>query len=166
MCHPRKASNAQHAVVAEPRGMPHCKRKNYADAADFSRAASRERAESARSCVDRNLLFVHRDLHHACAAEETVTAREPAARILLRGKTAMTAAAEHQGPSTWISTAAALPVQGQSVEFMLAARECPIIGVYSGDGFRSRWTHYASELVSRWRGAIGETAFDPEAARH
>jgi hypothetical protein len=90
----------------------------------------------------------------------------PAARILLRGKTAMTAAAEHQEPSTWISTAAALPVQGQSVEFMLAARECPIIGVYSGDGFRSRWTHYASELVSRWRGAIGETAFDPEAARH
>jgi hypothetical protein len=58
-----------------------------------------------------------------------------------------------QQQSTWISTASALPVRGQPVEFMLAARECPIIGVYSGDGFRSRWTHYASELVCRWRGA-------------
>jgi hypothetical protein len=59
---------------------------------------------------------------------------------------------QHQH-STWISTASALPMRGQPVEFMLAARECPITGVYSGDGFRSRWTHYAPELVCRWRGA-------------
>jgi hypothetical protein len=62
--------------------------------------------------------------------------------------------------ATWISTASALPARGQSVEFMLAARECPIVGVYSDDGFRSRWTRYAPELVCRWRGAertrIGE----------
>ena len=77
----------------------------------------------------------------------------------------MMAPAEHHDASTWISTTAALPVTGQPVEFMLAARECPIVGVYSGDGFRSRWTHYASELVCRWRGAV-LGAFDAEAARH
>jgi hypothetical protein len=55
--------------------------------------------------------------------------------------------------SSWISTASALPVDGQPVEFMLGARECPIVGVYSQDGFRSRWTHYAAELVYKWRGA-------------
>lgn len=53
----------------------------------------------------------------------------------------------------WISTAAQLPARGQPVEFMLAARECPIVGVYADGGFRSRWTHYAPELVCRWRGA-------------
>ena len=53
----------------------------------------------------------------------------------------------------WISTTAALPVNGQPVEFMLGARECPIFGVYADDGFRSRWTRYASDLVCKWRGA-------------
>jgi len=77
----------------------------------------------------------------------------------------MMAPAEHHDTSTWISTTAALPVTGQPVEFMLAERECPIVGVYSGDGFRSRWTHYASELVCRWRGAVLDV-FDAEAARH
>jgi hypothetical protein len=81
-------------------------------------------------------------------------------------QTTMSAAAEQYDASTWISTTAALPVRGQPVEFLLAARECPIVGVYSGDGFRSRWTHYASELVSRWRGAAAEPAFASEAARH
>ena len=66
----------------------------------------------------------------------------------------MTSLQQHD--TTWISTASALPVRGQPVEFMLAARECPIIGVYSGEGFRSRWTHYAPELVCRWRGAMAE----------
>lgn len=55
--------------------------------------------------------------------------------------------------SSWISTASALPADGQPVEFMLGARECPIVGVYSQDGFRSRWTRYASDLVCKWRGA-------------
>jgi len=67
----------------------------------------------------------------------------------------MASAAQH---TTWISTAAALPVRGQPVEFMLAERECPIVGIYCGDGFRSRWTHYAAELVDRWRGAVELTA--------
>lgn len=53
----------------------------------------------------------------------------------------------------WINTAAALPADGQPVEFMLGARECPIFGVYSHDGFRSRWTRYAPDLVCKWRGA-------------
>jgi hypothetical protein len=79
--------------------------------------------------------------------------------------TAATAIVYHDA-STWISTTAALPVMGQPVEFMLESRECPIVGVYSGDGFRSRWTHYAAELVCRWRGAAHEAAFDGEPARH
>jgi hypothetical protein len=66
----------------------------------------------------------------------------------------MTSSQQHD--TTWISTTSALPVRGQPVEFMLAARECPIIGIYSGEGFRSRWTHYAPELVCRWRGATTE----------
>ncbi len=57
----------------------------------------------------------------------------------------------------WISTDSALPVRGQPVEFMLAERECPIVGVYSEDGFRSRWTRYAPQLVRRWRGATEQT---------
>jgi hypothetical protein len=56
--------------------------------------------------------------------------------------------------TSWINTASALPIRGQPVEFMLAERECPIVGIYCGDGFRSRWTHYAAELVERWRGAV------------
>jgi hypothetical protein len=63
----------------------------------------------------------------------------------------MVSALPHE--STWISTVSALPARGQPVEFMLAERECPIVGVYADDGFRSRWTHYAPELVCRWRGA-------------
>lgn len=53
----------------------------------------------------------------------------------------------------WIQTAAALPADGQPVEFMLGARECPIFGIYSQDGFRSRWTRYAADVVCKWRGA-------------
>lgn len=75
----------------------------------------------------------------------------------------MIATAESHDTSQWISTAAALPAAGQPVEFMLAARECPIIGVYSGDGFRSRWTHYAASLVARWRGAVDD---ETRTARH
>jgi hypothetical protein len=78
----------------------------------------------------------------------------------------MTATADHHDASTWISTTAALPAAGQPVEFMLAERECPIVGVYAGDGFRSRWTHYAAELVCRWRGAIDGSSFGSETATH
>lgn len=60
-------------------------------------------------------------------------------------------ASEHD--TTWISTASALPVNGQPVEFMLDARECPITGTYAQGRFLSRWTRYAPELVSKWRGA-------------
>ena len=51
--------------------------------------------------------------------------------------------------SNWISTASAMPADGQSVEFMLGARDCPIFGVYSQDAFRSRWTRYAVDLVCK-----------------
>ena len=55
--------------------------------------------------------------------------------------------------TSWISTESALPADGQPVEFMLDTRECPIMGVYSQEGFRSRWTRYAADLVCKWRGA-------------
>ena len=64
--------------------------------------------------------------------------------------------------TSWISTESALPVDGQPVEFMLGARECPIVGVYSHDGFRSRWTRYAADLVCKWRGASDEAAIVAE----
>ena len=54
----------------------------------------------------------------------------------------------------WISTASALPIHGQPVEFVLDARECAITGTYAHGGFLSRWTRYAPELVCKWRGAI------------
>jgi DUF2075 family protein len=52
----------------------------------------------------------------------------------------------------WIETASALPVNGQPVQFLLHKRQSPISGMYSRDGFRSRWTSYATELVCKWRG--------------
>jgi hypothetical protein len=61
-------------------------------------------------------------------------------------------ASQHE--SNWICTSSALPIDGQPVEFMLDARECPITGTYLHGGFLSRWTRYAPELVCRWRGAI------------
>ncbi len=63
--------------------------------------------------------------------------------------------------TNWISTDTALPADGQSVEFMLGARECPIVGVYSQDGFRSRWTRYASDMVCKWRGAVVAAGIAP-----
>ena len=61
----------------------------------------------------------------------------------------------------WISTASALPVHGQPVEFVLDARECAIIGTYTHGGFLSRWTRYAPELVCKWRGAIEDAPRTP-----
>jgi len=54
----------------------------------------------------------------------------------------------------WIDTESALPAAGQRVQFVLHRQQAPIAGVYAADGFRSRWTHYASELVCKWRGLI------------
>ena len=64
----------------------------------------------------------------------------------------------------WISTESALPACGQPVEFMLAERECPIVGIYADDGFRSRWTRYAPQLVCRWRGAADHAPKASEAS--
>lgn len=65
---------------------------------------------------------------------------------------------QERSESSWIETATALPASGQSVEFMLAERDCPIVGTFGADGFRSRWTRYSLDVVSRWRGAIGDVA--------
>lgn len=53
--------------------------------------------------------------------------------------------------TNWITTAAALPGDGASVEFMLDERECAIRGTYALGRFESRWTHYAPTSVRQWR---------------
>ena len=57
---------------------------------------------------------------------------------------------------SWISTESALPADGQPVQFVLHRRSLPIAGTYSRDGFRSRWTHYAQEVVCKWRGLLDD----------
>lgn len=60
---------------------------------------------------------------------------------------------------SWISTESALPADGQPVQFVLYRRSLPIAGVFTHDGFRSRWTRYAREVVCKWRGLLdGEIA--------
>ena len=61
---------------------------------------------------------------------------------------------KHSVDTAWIDTASALPAAGQPVQFVLHRQASPISGVYAADGFRSRWTHYASELVCKWRGLV------------
>jgi hypothetical protein len=53
--------------------------------------------------------------------------------------------------TSWITTAAALPQDGATVEFMLDERECPMRGVYALGRFESRWTNYAPTSVRQWR---------------
>jgi len=57
----------------------------------------------------------------------------------------------------WITTACALPTDGDTVEFMLDERECPMRGIYALGRFASRWTEYAPTDVRQWRstGPIG-----------
>ena len=51
----------------------------------------------------------------------------------------------------WITTACALPADGDTVEFVLDERECPMRGIYALGRFESRWTRYAPTDVRQWR---------------
>ena len=44
-----------------------------------------------------------------------------------------------------------LPLEGQSVEFMLDDRKVPIDGTYASQAFQSRWSGYALDRVRSWR---------------
>jgi len=65
-------------------------------------------------------------------------------------------------PANWISTACALPSEGEQVEFMLDERECPLRGVFILGRFESRWTYYAPANVRLWRSSARST----ECLRH
>jgi hypothetical protein len=51
----------------------------------------------------------------------------------------------------WVRSCAALPSEGQVVEFILDDRDVAIDGTYAGQSFHSRWTEYDLERVGTWR---------------
>lgn len=53
----------------------------------------------------------------------------------------------------WVTSSAALPQEGQPVEFVLDGREVAMDGTYVQRTFRSRWAGYEVERVHTWRSA-------------
>jgi hypothetical protein len=53
--------------------------------------------------------------------------------------------------AAWTTTAAGLPSDGSTVEFVLDERECPLRGIYALGRFESRWTCYPPTSVRQWR---------------
>ena len=51
----------------------------------------------------------------------------------------------------WVTSAAGLPHDGQSVEFVLDGREVAMLGTYVQQTFRSRWSGYEVQRVRSWR---------------
>jgi len=51
----------------------------------------------------------------------------------------------------WVRSGAALPREGQLVEFIPDDRNVAIDGTYAGQAFRSRWTEYDLDRVGTWR---------------
>lgn len=67
-------------------------------------------------------------------------------------------AQEHNMYTTWVRSSAALPYEGQPVEFILDDREIAIDGTYAGHTFCSRWTKYDLDRVGSWRVADANIA--------
>lgn len=55
--------------------------------------------------------------------------------------------------SEWVPSAAGLPHDGQTVEFILDGREVAMVGTYTQQTFRSRWSGYDAQCVRTWRTA-------------
>ena len=53
--------------------------------------------------------------------------------------------------SDWISSADALPQEGQVVEFVLEYRDIAMRGVYRECVFRTRWSRYEPTAICEWR---------------
>lgn len=53
----------------------------------------------------------------------------------------------------WAISSAALPQEGQPVEFVLDGREVAMDGTYDQRTFRSRWAGYEVERLHIWRSA-------------
>jgi hypothetical protein len=51
----------------------------------------------------------------------------------------------------WISSADALPQEGQVVEFVLEYRDIAMTGVYQEQVFRTRWSRYEPASICEWR---------------
>ena len=51
----------------------------------------------------------------------------------------------------WTSSSAALPHEGQNVQFVLDGRDVAMEGAYVRRIFRTRWTDYDVERVRTWR---------------
>jgi hypothetical protein len=59
---------------------------------------------------------------------------------------------EHVMSSQWTTSATALPIEGQSVEFHLEeGRETALDGTYFQRAFQTRWTTYDITRVRSWR---------------
>lgn len=55
----------------------------------------------------------------------------------------------------WVTSATALPVEGDRVEFHVEYREIPLAGTFVGNAFRTRWSDYDRGRVRSWRVADG-----------
>lgn len=53
----------------------------------------------------------------------------------------------------WVTSSAALPHDGDCVEFVLDGREVPLDGTYRHQAFQSRWSEYDVQRVRSWRRA-------------
>jgi hypothetical protein len=53
----------------------------------------------------------------------------------------------------WVSSSAALPHDGEPVEFVLDGREVALDGTYVRQTFQSRWSGYDVQRVRTWRPA-------------
>jgi len=56
----------------------------------------------------------------------------------------------------WVVSSAALPEEGDAVEFVLQDREAVMGGSFSDLTFRSRWSGYNANRVRTWRRCPGQ----------
>lgn len=54
-------------------------------------------------------------------------------------------------PIEWTTSSAALPRDGDSVEFVLDGRSVALGGTYRHQAFQSRWSEYDVQRVRSWR---------------
>jgi hypothetical protein len=58
----------------------------------------------------------------------------------------------------WVFSSAALPHDGEPVEFVLDGREVAMDGTYARQTFQSRWSGYDVQRVRTWRPADMESS--------
>ena len=58
----------------------------------------------------------------------------------------------------WVASSAALPHDGEPVEFVLDGRKVAMDGTYARQTFQSRWSGYDVQRVRTWRPADVESS--------